>query len=152
MEIAPRSRVTVIGATPEETLDNFAILATLSGKAAEWAAKRITPDALKELADIAEALSVTPPGPALIDANWRFHHVVNTSAGVPHLLPLLQQALRLIPSNFLAVIPVHNQREHDDMLDCLREGDAARARTVAEQHVLAAGEALSAWLRTRDGS
>ncbi|MET8983452.1 GntR family transcriptional regulator [Streptomyces sp. NPDC004539] len=150
VEIAPRSGVKVIGATPGETLDNFAILATLSGKAAEWSARRITPDALEELAKITGTLAVTPPGSELIDANWRFHHIVNTSAGVPHLLPLLRQALRLVPSNFLAVIPVHNQREHDELLDCLRQRDAARARTVAEQHVLAAGEALTDWLRTRE--
>ncbi|NNN32024.1 GntR family transcriptional regulator [Streptomyces sp. S3(2020)] len=151
VEVAPRSRVIVVGATPEETLDNFAILATLSGKAAEWAARRITPSALGELEDLAKALPATPAGPDLIDANWRFHHIVNTSAGVPHLLPLLRQAVRLIPSNFLAVIPVHNQQEHDELLDCLREGNAGRARTVAEQHVLAAGEALTDWLRARVG-
>ncbi len=58
--------------------------------------------ALKELEGVAESLTATPPGPDLIDANWRFHHIVNTSAGVPHLLPLLRQAVRLIPSNFLA--------------------------------------------------
>ncbi|MER5915166.1 GntR family transcriptional regulator [Streptomyces sp. NPDC001982] len=147
VEIAPRSRVVVIGATPGETMDNFAILAALSGKAAEWAAKRITPEALKELEGAADALSTTPPGPALIDANWRFHHIINTSTGVPHLLSLMRQAVRLIPSNFLAVMPVHNRREHDELLDHLRRGDAVQARTVAEQHVLGAGEALADWLR-----
>jgi DNA-binding GntR family transcriptional regulator len=147
VEIAPRSGVRVIGATPGETLDNFAIFATLSGKAAEWAAQRITPDALKELEKVAESLAAVPPGPVMIDANWRFHQIVNTSAGVPHLLPLMRQAVRLIPSNFLAVIPVHNLREHDELLDHLRAGDAAQARTVAEQHVLAAGDALADWLR-----
>ncbi|HSA49695.1 MAG TPA: GntR family transcriptional regulator [Yinghuangia sp.] len=147
VEIAPRSGVRVLGATPAETLDNFAIFATLSGKAAEWAAQRITPAALKELEEVAGSIADDPPGPAMIEANWRFHHIVNTAAGVPHLLPLLRQAVRLIPSNFLAVIPIHNQTEHDELLDHLRSGDAANARKVAEQHVLAAGDALADFLR-----
>ena len=149
VEIAPRSRVTVIGASPSETMDNFATLAALSGRAAQWAAERIEPAALKELEDLADALATASPGPALIDLNWRFHHIINTAAGVPHLRSLMRQAVRLIPSNFLAVIPVHNQAEHDELLDCLREGDAMRARRVAEQHVLGGGEALAKWLRER---
>ena len=149
VEIAPRSRVTVIGASPSETLDNFATLAALSGRAAQWAAERIKPEALKELEGLAEALATAPPGPELIELNWRFHHIVNRAAGVPHLLSLMRQAVRLIPSNFLAVIPVHNQAEHAELLDCLRRGDGMRAREVAEQHVLGGGEALANWLRER---
>src|SRR6202050_5278202 len=41
VEIAPRSGVTVIGVTRAEVTDNFAVLAALSGKAAEWAASRL---------------------------------------------------------------------------------------------------------------
>ena len=49
VEIAPRSGVKVLGVSPEATIDNFAILATLSGKAAEWAADRISPRDLGQL-------------------------------------------------------------------------------------------------------
>ena len=40
--VTPRSGITVLGITPEDAVDNFAVLATLSGKAAEWATERIT--------------------------------------------------------------------------------------------------------------
>ena len=35
--------MTVLGITPEDAVDNFAVLAALAGKAAEWATARITP-------------------------------------------------------------------------------------------------------------
>ena len=35
--VTPRSGITVIGITPEDAVDNFAVLAALAGKAAEWA-------------------------------------------------------------------------------------------------------------------
>src|SRR5689334_329418 len=35
--VNPRSGITVIGITPEDAVDNFAVLAALAGKAAEWA-------------------------------------------------------------------------------------------------------------------
>jgi hypothetical protein len=71
-----RSGVTVIGVSPAEALDNFAILATLSGRAAEWAASRITPAALAELRRQAARLAAASPGPTLMEAKLAFspHH------------------------------------------------------------------------------
>lgn len=148
VNIAPRSGVTVIGVTPAEALDNFAILATLSGRAAEWAAVRISPAALAELARRAEKLAAAPIGPGLIEANWHFHRMINEAAGSKHLLLLIRQAVRMIPSNYLAVMPVRagDGIEHELLLRYVTDGDAAAARAVAEQHVLAAGAAVAAWL------
>ena len=146
VEIAPRSRVTIVGVSPEATVDNFAILATLSGKAAEWAATRISPDELAQLERFADALAMSPPGNQIIDANWQFHRIINGAARSGHLLSLIRQAVRLIPSNFLAVIPVDDQSEHQQLVHHLRAGDAHAARQMAEDHVLAAGRALVDWL------
>jgi DNA-binding GntR family transcriptional regulator len=66
VEVAPRSGITVIGLTPRDVLDNFAILGTLAGKAAEWAAARITGDELdhiRALADEVTAASGATAGP-----------------------------------------------------------------------------------------
>jgi DNA-binding GntR family transcriptional regulator len=147
VEIAPRSGITVVGITPGESMDNFAILAALSGKAAEWSALRITPGPLEELSRRSEELAAAR-GADLIEANWRFHKAINQAAGSRRLLSLIHQAVRLIPSNFLAVIPVrtHDGSEHEQLMNHIRSGDAAAARTVAEQHVLAAGESLAIWL------
>src|ERR1017187_3680206 len=51
--VSPRSGITVLGITPEDAVDNFAVLATLSGKAAQWATERMSTserDTLHELA------------------------------------------------------------------------------------------------------
>jgi DNA-binding GntR family transcriptional regulator len=149
VEIAPRSAVTVTGVSPNATVDNFAILAVLSGKAAEWAATRVTPEQLEQLAWCVEQLNSAHAGHHLIDVNWQFHRIINQAASSQHLLALIQQAVRLIPSNFLAVMPVHDNSEHQELLDDLRKGRAKHACEVAEKHVLAAGQSLAGWLTER---
>lgn len=146
VEIAPRSGVKVIGVSPEATVDNFAILAALSGKAAEWAADRITPDELARLEELADALDAAGTGPETVELNWRFHRIINEASGSRHLLSLIRQAVRMIPSNFLEVIPVHDDGEHRRLLDALRDGQAHRAREISELHVLDAGRSLAGWL------
>src|SRR3954451_23946029 len=76
--VTPRSGITVLGITPDDAVDNFAILAALSGKAAEGATVRVggaQRDHLKTLADaIVDATDV-------VAANGRFHHALNHAAG-----------------------------------------------------------------------
>jgi DNA-binding GntR family transcriptional regulator len=150
VEIAPRSSVTVIGITPAEVTDNFAVLAALSGKAAEWAAARIDEDTLKDLSRAAASLEHAKTGDPynLIDANWRFHRLINEAAQSKALLSLIRQAVRLIPSNFLAVVPVeaNGDQDHAELLSAIGSGLEPQAREIAERHVLAAGEALVHWL------
>lgn len=155
VEIAPRSGVTVIGVTRTEVTDNFAVLAALSGKAAEWAAARIDEHTLEELSRAATSLeNASTAGDAfsLVDANWRFHRTINEAAHSKALLSLIRHAVRLIPSNFLAVVPVEldGDKDHSELLSAIRSGLAPQAREIAERHVLAAGEALARWLA--DGS
>jgi DNA-binding GntR family transcriptional regulator len=148
VEVAPRSGVTVIGVTPADAIDSFAILATLSGKAAEWAASRIQPDDLQELRRLADIAAASSDGD-LVDANWRFHGSVHRAAGSRRLLTLIAQAVRVVPSNFFEVFPDqehHSHAEHDQLLKALTKGDGTKARKIAEQHVLGAGESLAAWL------
>lgn len=152
VEIAPRSRVTVIGVSPDRTMDNFAILAALSGKAAEWAAGRITPDTLGQLSECAALLGSTDDADELIRANWQFHRLINEAADSRQLLVLIRQAVRLIPSNFLAVVPVRDRSDHEELLKELERGRAQQARRVAEKHVLSAGESLAVWLATQPSS
>ena len=52
--ITPRSGISVVGITPQDAIDNFAILAALAGKAAEMATERITGSELGELHRLAE--------------------------------------------------------------------------------------------------
>jgi DNA-binding GntR family transcriptional regulator len=141
--------VTVVGVSPDATVDNFAILAALSGKAVEWAATRYSPDELAQLERLAETLEGSESGDPMIHANSQFHRVINEAARSQHLLSLIRQAVRLIPFDFLAVLPVHDNTGDREPLRDLRAGRAQPAREAAERHVLAAGKSLADWLTER---
>jgi DNA-binding GntR family transcriptional regulator len=147
--VTPRSGITVVGITPDDAVDNFAVLAALVGKAAEWATARITEEQLAELHTLADAIG---GGGDVVAANRDFHRAVNLASGSPRLLTYLRQAVRVVPANYFELFPEQERRarkEHAELLDAIGRGDAAAARAVAEAHVLDAGAALGDWLRTQ---
>jgi len=155
VEVAPRSGITVIGLTPRDVLDNFAILGTLAGKAAEWAAARITTeelDAIRALADAVTAAADDAAGHAhhgLVAANWAFHRAVHRASGSPRIVTLIRQTVGVVPTNFFDVFPdqgQHGAADHDELVAALAAGDGAAARLVAERHVTDAGVALARFL------
>jgi DNA-binding GntR family transcriptional regulator len=139
----------VVGITPQDAVDNFAVLAALAGKAAEMATTRITPTELAELGELADAIGRADD---VVAANRRFHRALNLSARSPRLLTYLRQAVRVVPGNYFDLFPEaekRSTREHDELLAAMTRGDAQSARAVAEAHVLSAGEALGEWLATQ---
>lgn len=148
--VAPRSGITVVGVTSGDALDNFAVLALLSGKAAEWAASRIRPAELEKLRGLADAIGTASD---VVTANWRFHRALNLTARSPRLITFLRHAVRAVPTTYFDIFPEQEQRsveEHAALIDALERGDGAAARALAEQHVLRAGEALGDWLEQRE--
>jgi DNA-binding GntR family transcriptional regulator len=144
--ITPRSGMAVVGITPEDAVDNFAVLAALAGKAAEMATARITPDELAELRVLAGAIDGSDD---VVTANRHFHRAMNRAARSPRLLTYLRQAVRVVPGNYFELFPEQEERslrEHAALLDAVERGDAGAARARMEAHVLAAGEALGGWL------
>src|ERR1039458_3397974 len=83
VSVTPRSGITVLGITPEDAVDNFAVLATLSGKAAEWATARISRSELDGLHTLAQAVVDADD---VVAANWSFHRALNLASGSPRLL------------------------------------------------------------------
>jgi DNA-binding GntR family transcriptional regulator len=151
VEVTPRSGITVVGITPDDAVDNFAVLAALAGKAAEWATARITPAQLDELHELAGAIEGADD---VVDANRRFHRALNLASGSPRLLTYLRQAARVVPASYFQLFPEREHRsrtEHSALLDAIGSGDATEARMIAEAHVLDAGAALGDWLRSRAG-
>jgi DNA-binding GntR family transcriptional regulator len=149
--VSPRSGITVVGLSPQDAVDNFAVLALLAGKAAEWATERHTPAELDELRDLADDIAEADD---VVAANRAFHRAVNRCSRSPRLLIHLRQAARIVPTNYFQLFPEQrsrSQHEHAALLDAMAAGDAAAAGRLAEAHVLTAGEALGDWLqRTRE--
>jgi DNA-binding GntR family transcriptional regulator len=149
VSVAPRSGITVLGITPREATDNFAVLAALTGKAAEWATIRITPAGRSELRELADSIVTADD---VVAANWRFHRALNLASGSPRLVTFLRQAVRVVPTNYFELFPAQEDRameEHAALLAAMDRGDGAAARSIAEAHVLRAGEALGDWLLAR---
>jgi DNA-binding GntR family transcriptional regulator len=149
VEITPRSGMAVVGITPQDAVDNFAILAALAGKAAELATARVTPAELAELEELADAIEGSDD---VVAANRRFHRALNLAARSPRLFTHLRQAVRVVPGNYFELFPeaeLRSKQEHAALLGAMRRGDAAEARALAEAHVLSAGEALGGWLADR---
>lgn len=146
--VAPRSRATVVGVTPQDVRDNFTIMAVLSGVAAQWAAERMNDDDLRRIRELGERLGDVS-GPELADLNWQFHREINRASHSAPLLNHLRNTGRLVPQSFFSLIPEQiacSRVEHTEMLNALVARDADRARVVTERHFLAAGELLSARL------
>jgi DNA-binding GntR family transcriptional regulator len=144
--ITPRSGMAVVGITPEDAVDNFAILAALAGKGAELATARITAAELDELRTLAAAVDDAPD---VVAANRRFHRAINLTARSPRLLTHIRQAVRVVPGNYFELFPEQQERsrhEHAALLDAMAGGDGHGARATMEAHVLTAGEALGGWL------
>ena len=128
VEVTPRSGITVIGITPADAVDNFAILATLAGKGAELAATRCTPAQREELRELAAAVHGADD---VVEANRLFHRAINRSARSPRLLTHLRQAVRVVPGNYFELFPEQEERsrvEHAALLDAVDRGDGPRAR------------------------
>jgi DNA-binding GntR family transcriptional regulator len=147
--VTPRSGITVLGITPEDAVDNFAVLATLSGKAAQWATERISRPELDALHDLAGRVDDADD---VVAANWSFHRALNRASGSPRLLTYLRQAVRVVPASYFELFPEQVRRSRSDhslLLDAVDRGDATSARNLTESHVLDAGAALGDWLRER---
>jgi DNA-binding GntR family transcriptional regulator len=149
--ITPRSAVTVVGITPEDAVDNFAILAALAGKGAEMATARLSATELDELRALAAAIDDADD---VVEANRRFHRAINLAARSPRLLTYVRQAQQVVPGNYFELFPEQAQRsrrEHAALLEAMGRADGEEARRIMEAHVLSAGEALGDWLREMAG-
>ncbi len=147
--VHPRSGITILGITPEDAVDNFAVLATLSGKAAEWATERITASERQDLHALALAVVDADD---VVAANWSFHRALNRASGSPRLMTYLRQAVRVVPTSYFELFPEQVRRsraDHAILLEAIDRGDAATARSLTESHVLDAGAALGDWLRAQ---
>lgn len=154
VKVTPRSGITVIGVTADDTVENFTVMAVLSGVAAAWAAQRITPEDLEVVKSAGQAVvAAVDEGGDVATANWEFHRLINRACGSDRLRRLLRQTARTIPRRFFEVFPEQipcSLAEHDDLVDALKSRDSHRARQIMESHFAASGELLSSRIHSTD--
>lgn len=146
VEVAPRTGVSVVGLTPRDVEDNFALMAVLSGTAAAWASERGTPEQHKEIRLLSdEVRAAADAGGDIRTANFLFHRAINRASNSARLLILLRQTGRLIPTSYFDMIPEQAScalREHDDIVAAVIAGDPEKARRLSEEHLVRAGRAF----------
>lgn len=150
VEILPRRGARVRGMTRDEVRDNFLAFGALSGAATERAVQRATSQLVEQLRQIADELAEAVAAgdrERIAERNWALHREIHRASGSPKLLTLLKQLARAIPLTYFDVLPKQGDisvTEHSELVDAIERGDAAKARSIAEVHVRAAGERLIA--------
>lgn len=155
VQMAPRSGVTVVGLSPRDVEDNFALMAMLSGSAAAWAAERGTPGQHAEVRRLADNVRIAATtGGDIQTANFLFHRAINHASNSSRLLSLLRQTSRIIPASFFDLMPDHAAsalNEHDEIVVTIIVRDVEGARQLAMEHLVRAGRALAIRMFGDDG-
>ncbi|MEV8195282.1 GntR family transcriptional regulator [Rhodococcus pyridinivorans] len=152
--VAQRSRVTVIGLTPQDVRDNFDVMAVLSGVAAKWAAYRMDDAARTQITKAWARISSASEQDDLVRLSWDFHREINLASGSKSLINQLRHAGRLVPRTFFELVPDQigcSRVEHDEIFTALVAGDGDGAGTVTEHHFRNAGRSLAARLEAAVG-
>ncbi|MEV7344695.1 GntR family transcriptional regulator [Streptomyces sp. NPDC093544] len=161
IEMQPNRGAVVRVPAPWEVRQAYEVRAELEGLAARRAASRVTERHLSTLREhnavLREAAEQAAGGsPATTAANDCFHTVVCEAADNPWLSRMIDRINETFPRNVsslaLAGDERHrklNIREHDALIEALTAHDADRAQEVMREHVISAGEHLTAWYERR---
>ncbi|MFJ8486852.1 GntR family transcriptional regulator [Streptomyces sp. NPDC094038] len=164
IEMQPHRGAVVRVPAPWEVRQAYEVRAELEALAARRAAARITESQLAELRRhnevlraAAEGAGARPEGPlATTEANDCFHTVVCAAADNPWLSRMIDRINESFPRNVsslaLAGDERHRQlnvRQHDLIVAALADRDEDRAQEAMREHVISAGEHLTAWYERR---
>jgi DNA-binding GntR family transcriptional regulator len=140
LEALPNRTIIVPDLTAERIAEIYAIRLVLEGLAAEKAAERVTPAALKELRGLEEQMEAAlGVGDVLrfTEANWRFHFRIYALAGLPQLSEIIEGLWLQVGPSIWRQKPQDKLTElagrHRALIAALETGDpdAARAAVVA---------------------
>jgi len=158
VEHVPYRGVRVVELSREDVEDLYATRAVIEGRAARFAAERITRAEVEELQDLHEAMLAceTPRElPRYRELNRRFHTLIFQVSGRSHLVRTLAQLWAAFPTMLWSTIPRVAERsapgrdqpdevEHAEIVAALRERNPDRAEHAVRGHIEAAGAALLA--------
>jgi len=150
VKVAKARGFCVVSPTRRDDEDAYLITAFISGELAARAAHPIRSELTARIASVHERMTAVAAGHAGgdVDAlNWEFHREIHLAAESPRALSTLRSVTRSVPHDFHRLVPgwtLEALGHHALIIDALREGDAAQARRLAEQHVRLGCERLIA--------
>lgn len=150
LQVTPRRGVFVAPLTPTDIIDHYEMFGVISGWVAAGAARALTSEDLRRLAEI-HTRFLGERDADLSELNHDFHRVINATAPrrARWLLSLLA---RSIPARYYELVDgwhAEAVEHHGAILDALTDRDPERARQIMEQHLRASGEAAVTFLRDR---
>jgi DNA-binding GntR family transcriptional regulator len=155
VQLVPRRGFIVAPFTRQDVHDLFWAQAKLAGELAARAAKQITPahiSSLEAIADEFEQANRLGDKARIATLGHSFHREVNLAAHSDRLALLLGTVAKQLSNRFYASIEgqvASTRDDHRALLDALRAGDARKARSVMEGHILSGAEHLVASLERR---
>lgn len=131
--------------SPNEILEIYEVRILLEAAAARAAAERSTPLDLARLNQLHDAMSKTPTDDpqALASINRRFHELIWSSSHNATLVDVLTR-LNSHLQRYRGTTLTHDNRwqavlrEHEELIQAIRAGDADKAARIAEEHMEAA--------------
>ena len=132
--------VTVIEADSGSLTENYQIRAALESLAAGLAATKVTPADVDEIEAINEQMALrATQGEEIRRLNRTFHFRIYECSGSPLLLSLMRLLWQAFPDGPPVVHPKRESvRQHGEVVEALRAGDAEAASAAARRHILAA--------------
>lgn len=155
VRLVPRRGFMVASFSEQDIHDLFWAQARLGGELAARATKNISPESIQRLEELTvqytEAVE-TGNADAVAHLGHLFHREINLAAGSQRLALLLGSIVRHLPNRFYAGIVGQvdaTQDDHPELLRAIRNGDARKARSVMEKHILKGADQLIETLRER---
>lgn len=149
---------TVAKVSYQETKDLYELLTILESKSAELAAPHLSLSDINELMDLNTTLEScihiddrAAARKIWQDANLQFHRKIAEKSG-NHEMELLVENIRWRTFDFRYVFFFESDfplfcKQHDGVIDALRQKDPVRARHLMEEHVIRASELALLYLK-----
>jgi DNA-binding GntR family transcriptional regulator len=140
LELQPHVGARVRFPTLDEVKDLFQMRETLDRRATELAVDRIQPSELDRLDEIiAEAWKAVDEADSdrISDLNFAFHGTIAAAAGNKLLIRILGEIEKQVRWHFTAVALPRREdswREHEQILEAIRDGDELRAGELIVAH------------------
>jgi len=153
----PNQGAVVAQISPKEVEDYYALLELLEGKAVKWATPLMKPEDINQLEKINYKIQQISPNSRTsiekwIPLNLAFHRFFRVKCENTKLDWLIEQ-VRMRITRFLytsLLVSSFSQyiKDHDEIIDAVREGNAKKAEKLMQKHIHHAKEVLMSFLTT----
>lgn len=150
VRIEPNRGAFVIDWSREDIMDMFEMRSMMEGLTARKAAERATPSQIDHMQTIIKRIdeAVVKNGPEMRDSflvlNREFHDAIFEASGSPKLTEIIsrfveQAVVVRTASQYSTSDITSSNRQHEELLCAIRNGDGMLAETIMRSHILAAG-------------